>query len=257
MVTPTQGLTEISIGAVFSTELGMNRTMEEEAFRIALDHVNNDTVNYPEIKLRGLIRFANSTDDFDNIEQVNSLLNSNISILIGPMETSAVVVTHPLCSRAGVPQIAPLTSLEGIPVGNTDSNYLVRMSPTEMLKAKVLAEIIKNYKWETMAVIGYQDDQASKGQSEFRFIASKNEWNVVMASLITPPPQGRGGQFISARMVLGKLKKTQATRLLVAFCPTWTVSKLMQYADSVKDFDISNWTWIFSDLGNKKVKHGV
>lgn len=47
----------------------MNRTMEEEAFRIALDHVNNDTVNYPEIKLRGLIRFANSTDDFDNIEQ--------------------------------------------------------------------------------------------------------------------------------------------------------------------------------------------
>lgn len=90
---------------------------------------------------------------------VSSLLNSNISILIGPMETSAVVVTHPLCSRAGVPQIAPLTSLEGIPVGNTDSNYLVRMSPTEMLKAKVLAEIIKNYKWETMAVVGYQDDQ--------------------------------------------------------------------------------------------------
>lgn len=75
------------------------------------------------------------------------------------METSAVVVTHPLCSRAGVPQIAPLTSLETIPVGNTGSNYLVRMSPTEMLKAKVLGEIIKHYKWETMAVVGYQDDQ--------------------------------------------------------------------------------------------------
>ena len=90
---------------------------------------------------------------------VNSLLNSNISILIGPMETSAVVVTHPLCSRAGVPQIAPLTSVETIPVGNTDSNYLVTMSPTEMLKAKVLAGIIKHYKWETMAVVGYQDDE--------------------------------------------------------------------------------------------------
>jgi len=56
-------------GAVFSTELGKNSTMEEEAFRIALDHVNNDTFNYPEIKLRGLISFADSTDDFDNIEQ--------------------------------------------------------------------------------------------------------------------------------------------------------------------------------------------
>jgi len=54
---------------MFSTERGINRTMEEEAFRIALDHVNNDTVNYPEFKLRGLIRFSNPTDDFDNIEQ--------------------------------------------------------------------------------------------------------------------------------------------------------------------------------------------
>ena len=54
---------------MFSTELGMNRTVEEEAFRIALDHVNNDTFNYPEIKLRGLVRFADPTDNFDNIEQ--------------------------------------------------------------------------------------------------------------------------------------------------------------------------------------------
>jgi len=251
MVTPTQGLTEILIGAMFSTERGINRTMEEEAFRIALDHVNNDTVNYPEFKLRGLIRFSNPTDDFDNIEQVNSLLDSNISILIGPMETSAVVVTHPLCSRAGVPQIAPLTSLERILVGNNGSDYLIRMSPSEKLKAKVLAAIIKNYKWETMAVVGYQDDEASKGQSAFRFIASKNEWNVVFASLIPPSPNGRVGTFRSARRVLNKLKTTQATRLLVAFCPTWAVSKLMQYEDS-QGLDMVNWTWIFSDLGDKK-----
>ena len=33
------------------------------------------------------------------------------------------------------------------------------MSPTETLKAQVLAEIVKHYKWETMAVVGYQDDQ--------------------------------------------------------------------------------------------------
>ena len=56
-------------GAIFSTELGMNRTMEEEAFRIALDHINNDTFNYPEIQLRGLTRLADPTDDFDNIEK--------------------------------------------------------------------------------------------------------------------------------------------------------------------------------------------
>ena len=43
--------------------------MEEEAFKIALDHINNDALNYPEIKLRGLIEFSDPTDDFDNIEK--------------------------------------------------------------------------------------------------------------------------------------------------------------------------------------------
>lgn len=86
------------------------------------------------------------------------------------METSAVVVTHPLCSRAGVPQIAPLTSLERILVGNNGSDYLIRMSPSEKLKAKVLAAIIKNYKWETMAAVGYQDDEGRVW--DLRFIKS-------------------------------------------------------------------------------------
>lgn len=90
---------------------------------------------------------------------VNSLLSSNISILIGPMETSAVIATHPLCSRASVPQIAPLTSLEIISEGASGLNYLLRMSPTEKLKAKAIAEIIKRYKWETMAVLGYQNKE--------------------------------------------------------------------------------------------------
>ena len=76
------------------------------------------------------------------------------------METSAVAAIHPLCVRARVPQIAPLTSLLTIPVENTGrTSYLVRMSPTETLKAKVIADIVKHYKWQTMAVLGCQDKE--------------------------------------------------------------------------------------------------
>ena len=88
---------------------------------------------------------------------VNDLLSSNISILIGPMKTSAVLVTHPLCIRARVPQIAPLTSLQPVSVEATGTNYLIRMSPTEELRAEALKDIVKNYHWKTMAVIGYKD----------------------------------------------------------------------------------------------------
>ena len=90
---------------------------------------------------------------------VNGLLSSNISILIGPMETSAVVATQPLCIRARVPQIAPLTSLETLPVDSEGTSYLVRMNPTEALRAKVIAEIMKHYKWQTMAVLGSQEKE--------------------------------------------------------------------------------------------------
>ena len=46
-----------------------NGTVEEEAFKLAIDQINADNVNYPDVKLRGLIRYSDPDDDFDNIEQ--------------------------------------------------------------------------------------------------------------------------------------------------------------------------------------------
>ena len=85
------------------------------------------------------------------------------------METSAVIATQPLCIRARVPQIAPLTSLQTLPMDDAGTSYLVRMNPTEALRAKVLAEIIKHYEWQTMAVLGNQDKE---GMSEKFFFHS-------------------------------------------------------------------------------------
>ena len=98
-------------------------------------------------------------DHFTSASSVNDLLSSNISILVGPMQTSAVLATHPLCLRARVPQIAPLTSLRLVPMKTEGVNFLVRMSPTEALKAEVLKEIVKSFGWKTMAVYGYKDKE--------------------------------------------------------------------------------------------------
>ena len=107
--------------------------------------------------------------------------------------------------------------------------------------------ICKIYFTETRLLIA-----ASKGQSKFRLIGYENEWNVVKTILIPPSPFGRG-DVTSAKPLLDPLKSSTDTRLLVVFCPTWAVSKLMEltYCDGM---DMGNWTWIFSDLGNKKVK---
>lgn len=95
---------------------------------------------------------------------------------------------------------------------------------------------------------------ASKGQSKFRLIAYENEWNVVKTILIPPPPNGGGGVKFAWKVLLRSLKTYTETRLLIVFCPTWAVSKLMELAKFTIGMDMGNWTWIFSDLGNKKVK---
>jgi len=248
-ITSLQAATEVFIGVILSPGDESNGTVEEEAFKLAIDQINADNVNYPDVKLRGLIRYSDPDDDFDNIEQVNSLLSRNISILIGPMETSAVIATHPLCVRARVPQIAPLTSLQTIQTENAGSSYLLRMSPAETLKAKVIAEIVKHYNWQTMAVLGYQDKEVSKGQSEFRLIAYEKEWNLVVAKLFQPDP--RKPRDIVSWFAIKSLQSSDSTRLAVVFCPAWAVSKLIHGAQRW-GLDLEKWTWIFSDFGNQE-----
>ena len=43
--------------------------MEEEAFKLAIAQMNADSTNYPGMELRGLVRYSDPDDDFDNIEK--------------------------------------------------------------------------------------------------------------------------------------------------------------------------------------------
>ncbi|XP_015749283.1 PREDICTED: uncharacterized protein LOC107329066 [Acropora digitifera] len=245
-VNSSQKTTEILIGALLSPTRS-NISKEEEALKLAIEQVNEDTVNYPGIKLRSLIRYADPDIDFDNIEQVNDLLSNNVSVLIGPMQTSAVFATHPLCIRAHVPQIAPLTSLQAISVKAAGAKYLIRMDPTENLRAEVVKEIVKNYHWKTMAVLGYKDRKASVGHSAFRLLAYELEWNVEAAVQFWP---GKTPREIYTLPVIKTFESLASTRLAVVFCPAWAVSTFLRKIK--KKVDLKTWTWIFSDFGNQE-----
>lgn len=245
-VNSSQKTTEILIGALLSPTRS-NISKEEEALKLAIEQVNEDTVNYPGIKLRSLIRYADPDRDFDNIEQVNDLLSNNVSVLIGPMQTSAVFATHPLCIRAHVPQIAPLTSLQPISGKAAGTKYLIRMDPTEKLRAEVVKEIVKNYDWKTMAVLGYKDRKASVGHSAFRLLAYELEWNVEAAVQFWP---GKTPREIFTLPVVQTFESLASTRLAVVFCPAWAVSTFLRKIK--KKVDLKTWTWIFSDFGNQE-----
>ena len=86
-------------------------------------------------------------------------------------------------------------------------------------------------------------------------IASENEWNVVKATLISPDPGGREGDLRMASNDIKSLKESQSTRLVVVFFPAWVVEKWMKLVKTKLDTDMGNWTWIFSNFGNRKVSN--
>ena len=69
-------LFDLLLGALLSPTRS-NISKEEEALKLAIEQVNEDTRNYPGIKLRSLIRYADPDIDFDNIEKGKEKLCSN------------------------------------------------------------------------------------------------------------------------------------------------------------------------------------
>lgn len=77
---------------------------------------------------------------------------------------------------------------------------------------------------------------------------------MVKETLISPDKYGRQGDLGSALMDIQYLKDSQSTRLAVMFFPAWAVEKFMKQVKKQLQTEMGNWTWIFSNFGNRKVR---
>lgn len=77
---------------------------------------------------------------------------------------------------------------------------------------------------------------------------------MVKETLISPDKVGRQGDLGSALMAIRYLKDSQSTRLAVMFFPAWAVEKFMKQVKKQLQTEMGNWTWIFSNFGNRKVR---
>ena len=89
----------------------------------------------------------------------DKLISLGVVALIGPLTSAPLPVIGPLTSVAHVPQILPLTSWDTSDLEVGGYEYLLRMSPTEKLKAQVMIDIVKHYKWKRVAVLSLRGDQ--------------------------------------------------------------------------------------------------
>ena len=77
---------------------------------------------------------------------------------------------------------------------------------------------------------------------------------MVKETLILPDPEGRQGNMRLASGDIQYLKDSQSTRLAVMFFPAWAVEKFMKQGKKILQTEMGNWTWIFSNFGNRKVR---
>ena len=80
---------------------------------------------------------------------------------------------------------------------------------------------------------------------------------MVKETLILPDPEGRQGNMRLASGDIQYLKDSQSTRLAVMFFPAWAVEKFMKRVNKTLQTEMGNWTWIFSNFGNRKVRNFV
>lgn len=80
---------------------------------------------------------------------------------------------------------------------------------------------------------------------------------MVKETLILPDPEGRQGNMRLASGDIQYLKDSQSTRLAVMFFPAWAVEKFMKQGKKILQTEMGNWTWIFSNFGNRKVRNFV
>lgn len=78
---------------------------------------------------------------------------------------------------------------------------------------------------------------------------------MVKETLISPDRNGKQGDLDVASRDIQYLKDSQSTRLAVMFFPAWAVEKFMKQVKKKLQTEMGNWTWIFSNFGNRKVRN--
>ena len=172
----SSGVNYIKIGGVFFDE---SNPAERSAFNLGIDYVNNDTLLLPDTILVPVLSHTNWTDAFANIDAVYGQIHNGVSAIVGPMTSSTIKATQPLCAGFHIPQIAPYATDPSFDFSPDSYSYLVRMSPSDTVENCALADLVSYFNWTRIAVLASRDDYGLNGLVVFKDIASHKGWTLV------------------------------------------------------------------------------
>ncbi|CAH1790253.1 unnamed protein product [Owenia fusiformis] len=164
----------LRIGGIFPEE----EDQLEGTMKFAIDTVNADPNLLPNYNIEYVANFTNLLGKFNTIMAVCDQLKQGITAIIGPLSSTSVKASHPMCGGFQTPMIAP-SATDPTLVNVMEYEYLVRLSAPDSLQSQALVDLVKWFRWDTVAILSDNSDYGINGLVQFQTLASSNKWRVV------------------------------------------------------------------------------
>lgn len=168
--------TEVKIGGIFCKDMDLTT---KRAFLLGIEYINNSTSILPNVQLLAEINDTDWLDSFNNIEAVYWQIYKGVAAIIGPMTSSMVKITYPLCEGFGVPQIAPYATDPSFEFSSHFYTYLLRMSSSDSIENQVIGDFISHFNWTRLALISSRSEYGLNGLVTLKDIASHKGWQIL------------------------------------------------------------------------------
>ena len=232
------GLNYVEIGGIFCDELN---SKELSAFDLGLQYVNNDTTLLPNTVLVPLVNKTDWNDAFSNIEVTYWQIQSGAVAIVGPITSSSVKVTHPLCAGFHIPQIAPYATDPTFDFSPDTYSYLVRMSSSDATENRAMADFVSHFNWTRIAVLTSRSGFGLNGLVIFKDIASHKGWTLMAVESFQ--------EFSNASKVNATTQllhiRSRGARVVVLNCIATNIRVILRQASDLGMID--GWVWLVTN----------
>ena len=227
---------KVLLGGIFPSEI--NGSLELEAFRMAIDFINNETAILPSTELVPIINKTDFTNAFDNVMAAYWQIYHGAIALVGPLTSDSVKAAQIICSGFRIPQIAPYATEASFSFSPSTYPFLVRMSASDTLENRVLADLVTYFNWSRMAIITSRSDYGLNGLVVFKDIASHNRWDVVAVESF------QGYENVSKINATTQLRhiRGRGARVVILHCIAPYIPVVLQQAGNLGM--LKHWVWI-------------
>ncbi|KAK7925930.1 hypothetical protein WMY93_008240 [Mugilogobius chulae] len=210
----------LRIGGIFETRESELVSMDELAFKFAVNNINRNKTLMPNTTLTYDIQRINVFDGFEASRRVCDQLTLGVVAVFGPSHSSSVSAVQSICNALEVPHIQ--TRWKHPSVDNKDT-FFINLYPEYTAIARAILDVVTFFKWRKLTVV-YEDSTGLMRMQELIKAPAKFNLKVKIRQL-TPGNQ-------DARPLLKELKKDKEF-FIIFDCTYRMASELLKQLSSM------------------------